>query len=69
LPKSESGAWGCMQDRTQWSTEEEVHMRPGHHWLCEFGPAGNGTSCEKDSEFNLSHHTWEDYVPRVDDGC
>jgi hypothetical protein len=44
-------------------------MRPGHHWLCEFGPAGNGTSCEKDSEFNLSHHTWEDYVPRVDDGC
>ena len=28
-------------------------MRPGHHWLCEFGDAGNDTSCEK--EFNLSH--------------
>jgi hypothetical protein len=34
-------------------------MRPGHHWMCEFGDAGNDTSFEK--EFNLSHHTWEDY--------
>ncbi len=32
---------------------------PGYHWLCEFGDTGNDTSCEK--EFNLSHHTWEDY--------
>jgi hypothetical protein len=34
-------------------------MRPGHHWLCEFGDTGDDTSCEK--EFNLPHHTWEDY--------
>ena len=27
--------------------------------MCEFGDAGNDTSCEK--QFNLSHHTWEDY--------
>jgi hypothetical protein len=59
LPMSNPGAWGCVQARAQWSTEEEVHMRPGHHWLCEFGDAGNGTSCEK--QFNLSHRTWEDY--------
>ena len=34
-------------------------MRPGHHWLCEFGDACNGTSCVK--QFNLEHHKWEDY--------
>jgi hypothetical protein len=28
-------------------------MRPGHHWLCELGDVGNGTSCEK--QFNLDH--------------
>ena len=33
-------------------------MRPGHHWFCEVGDAGNATSCEK--QFNLSHHAWED---------
>ena len=55
LPKAKTGVWGCVQSRSQWSTEEEVHMRPGHHWMREFGDAGNDTSCEK--EFNLSHHT------------
>jgi hypothetical protein len=34
-------------------------MRPGHHWLCEFGDPGNDTSCEK--QFNLDHHKCEDY--------
>ena len=59
FPKTKSGAWGCVQARDLWSTEEVVHMRPGHRWLCEFWDAGDGTSCEKD--FNLSHRTWEDY--------
>jgi hypothetical protein len=27
--------------------------------VCEFGDAGNGTSCEK--QFNLDHHKCEDY--------
>jgi hypothetical protein len=45
--------------RAQWSTEEDAHIRPGHHWLCEFGDAGNGTSCEK--KFNLDHRKCEDY--------
>ncbi len=35
------------------------HMRPGHHWLCEFGDAGNGTSCER--QFNLGHRQCKDY--------
>jgi len=29
------------------STEEERFMRPGHHWLCQFDKASNGTRCEK----------------------
>ena len=53
------GVWGCVQARAQWSTEEDTHMRPGHHWLCEFGDAGNGTSCER--QFNLDHRKYEDY--------
>jgi hypothetical protein len=51
LPLANPGVWGCVQARVQWSTEEDAHMRPGHHWFCEFGDAGNGTSCEK--QFNL----------------
>jgi hypothetical protein len=64
LPKDKTGVWGCVETRVSGHdgplvTEEEVHMRPGQHWLCEFGDTGNDTSGEK--EFNLSHHTWEDY--------
>ncbi len=59
LSLAKSGVWGCVQTRTQWSTEEDAHMRPGHHWLCEFGDAGNGTSFER--QFNLGHHQCEDY--------
>jgi hypothetical protein len=44
----------CCRDKV-----EDVHIRPGHQWMCEFGDADNDTSCEK--EFNLSHRTWEDY--------
>ncbi len=53
------GVWGCVQTRTQWSTEEDAHMWPGYHWMCEFGDAGNDTSCVK--QFHLLHRTWEDY--------
>jgi hypothetical protein len=60
-----SGEWvtktfqTANQTRSQWSTEEEVHMRPGHHCLCEFGNEDKDTIFE--NQFNLSHHTWEDY--------
>ncbi len=33
LSMVKSGVWGCVQARSQWSTEEDVHMRPGHHWM------------------------------------
>ncbi len=59
LPLAKPGVWGCVQARAPWSTEEDAHIRPGHHWLCEFGDAGNGTSCEK--QFNLDHRKCEDY--------
>ena len=53
------GLWGSVQARAQWSTEEDAFMRPGHHWLCEFGDVSNDTSCVK--QFNLEHHKWKDY--------
>jgi hypothetical protein len=59
LPLAKPGVWGCVQARAQWSTEEDAHMKPDHHWMCEFGDAGNGTSCEK--KFNLNHRKCEDY--------
>jgi hypothetical protein len=43
----------------QWSTEEDTHMRRDHHWIYEFGDAGNVTSCER--QFNLDHRKYEDY--------
>ena len=59
IPKAKPGNWACVQARELWSTEEEVHFRPGHHWLCELGDAGDGTSCEK--KFELGPRQWEDY--------
>jgi len=47
LVKAKPGAWGCVQTRELWSTDEKVHLRPGHHWLFEFGDGGRGSSCEK----------------------
>jgi len=34
-------------------------LRPGHHWLCQFGNAGNGTNCY--NEFKLPRGRWQDY--------
>jgi len=34
-------------------------LRPGHHWVCQFGDACDGTSCE--NEFKLQARKWEDY--------
>jgi len=46
MAKAKPGAWGCVQAREQWSEEEQIHLRPGHHWIFEFGEAPDGTSCE-----------------------
>jgi len=59
LSLAKPGVRGCVHVRAQWSSDEDTHMRPGYHRLCEFGDAGNDTSCVK--QFNLSNHTWEDY--------
>ncbi len=59
MERGKSKQFNSVQARTQWSTEEDAHMRPGHHWLCDFGDAGNDTSCE--NQFNLDHRKCEDY--------
>eukprot|EP00966_Prymnesium_polylepis_P332645 7388128-Prymnesium_polylepis.1 len=51
--------FGCCQVRELWSTAEEVHYRPGHYWIFEFGDAGDGSSFEKD--FTLPRRSWQDY--------
>ena len=56
LTMAKSGVWGCVQDRVQWPTEEDVHMRPGHH--CEFDDVGNSTEwrrMSRDSRSNSGH--------------
>ena len=65
---------GCLprallQARELWSTKEEIHLRPGHHWLFEFGNAGDGTCIDKPSEhelhadgsFKLAPRKWVEY--------
>jgi len=47
LTKAKPGAWRCVQTREMLSTDEQVRLRPGHHWLFEFGDGGEGSSCEK----------------------
>ena len=37
LKRAKPGAWGCVQAREVWSTEEEAHIRCGHSWICKFG--------------------------------
>jgi len=34
-------------------------LRPVHHWLCQFGDACDGTSCE--NEIKLQARKWEHY--------
>jgi len=59
LGKAKPGAWGCVQARELWSTAEEVHLRPGHHWLFELGDDGNGSCVEK--TVALGTRKWVDY--------
>ena len=47
LTKARPGAWGCVQTREMWSSDEQVHLRPGYHWFFEFGDGGEASSCEK----------------------
>ena len=58
-----------VQARELWSTKEEIRLRPGHHWLFEFGDGGDGTCIDKPSEhelhadgsFKLAPRKWVEY--------
>lgn len=54
------GKFGCVQVRELWSTTEERHYRPGHHWVFEFGDAGDG-SCVEKVFGELPHRSWTVY--------
>lgn len=41
--KGGAGKFVAVQATELWSTEERVHMRPGHHWVAELGDAGGGS--------------------------
>jgi hypothetical protein len=70
LKRAKPGAWGCIQAREVWSTEEEANMRTGHFWICKFGTApGNMTSVEKKFELQGHKCKWEEYKgTRYSDG-
>ena len=64
LSKAKPGKWGCVQARELWSTKEEIHLRPGHHWLFEFGDAGDGTCVETvngQKTFSLPPRKWVEH--------
>lgn len=54
------GKFGCIQVRELWSTSEQLHYRPGHHWVFEFGDVGDGSCVEKNFS-DLAHRSWEVY--------
>ena len=67
-PEIRPGALGCVQALERWSTDEEVHLRAGHHWLFEFGDAGDGSSFDR-KPFSLQGRAWEKYKGvRFDNG-
>lgn len=43
-PLLRAGKFAAVQARELWSSEECIHLRPGHFWACELGDAdGNGS--------------------------
>ena len=63
LQKAKPGKWGCVQAHELWSSKEETHVRPGHHWLLKFGKIiGNDNCLEK--EFILGPRKFEEYKVR-----
>ncbi len=60
LKRAKPGAWGCVQARAVWSTEEEAHLRPGHFWICKFGTVPGSMSCAE-KKFELQTRKWEEY--------
>jgi hypothetical protein len=62
LKRTKPGAWGFIQVREVWSSEEEANMRPGHFWICKLGTVPGRMSCvEKKFELQCSKCKWEEY--------
>ena len=59
-PHLKPGNYAAVQARERWSTAEDVHLRPGHHWVFELGDAGGGKGCFEKT-FKLARRTWEMY--------
>ncbi len=70
LQTAKPGAWGYIQAREVWSTEEEVNMCPGHFWICQFGTVpGSMTSVERKFELQDRKCKSEEYKgTRYSDG-
>ena len=60
LKRAKPGVWGCVQAVEVWSTEEEVHLSPGHFWICNFGTVPGSMSCVE-KKFELQTRKWEEY--------
>ena len=59
-PRGAPGKFGAVQADALWSEQERRHLRPGHHWVFEFGNAGaNKGIFEK--KFTLPAKKWEVY--------
>ena len=59
MKSAKPGAWGCIQTREVWSTEEESNMRPGHFWTCNPGTVPGFMSCVEE-KFELQTRKWEE---------
>ena len=50
IPELGQGKFAAVQARELWSTEESIHLRPGHYWVLELGDAGQGSPILKTFE-------------------
>jgi hypothetical protein len=47
MQELKAGEFAAVQARERWSSEESIHLRPGHYWLFELGDAGQGSPVSK----------------------
>jgi hypothetical protein len=69
-PLLKAGKFAAIQARELWSTEERVHLRPGHFWPCELGDAdGKGSPVvHRYTQKNESHEATDGQKYRGDEG-
>jgi hypothetical protein len=63
------GVWGCVQAQTQWSPEEDTHMRPGHHRGTLFYNKDSALVIKRwfnRVEEDVSGLTFQEWTPDVD---